>query len=1624
MGHGEQMQKHYKAFLSYSHSDTGVVNWLHKGLETYNVPKTLVGKPGRDGPIPKRLIPIFRDREELPTAVDLGAAINMALDGSDYLIVVCSPRSAKSLFVNEEILTFKRMGKQDRIMAIIIEGEPNGTDKPGMEDIECFPPALKFIVGDDGELSEERTEPIAADMRDGKDGKNNAKLKLIAGLLGVNFDDLAQREKKRQKRRQFFIGLAASAALMVGAAVLYNFNQLEQQAQTDASQQLVTRSAEALEQGDVPQALALARAALPMDLADPDKPYLRAAEIALYQAVEALSGASIIGHHSGAVSSITASKDESKFLSTSANGEVTLWGAAPLTEIGKLEGHEKGVTAAAFSDDGKLVATLEVSGELRIFDTSSLEQLQHWTQYASAGDRLEFASNSSTIIVTTFGNARAWDARTGKSIFPDTDEYAYIYRLSIDGDHVIYSSRNGLYAYAPETRTSRLIFEGATRSDHLDNFDFLQFYNDGKSVLYTEGNDAFVTDIGSPEHRQQITSWPGSTLVRLDEAAGKLTNWYDRKRYVWSLDALGAEPTIEAWAENYATANKLQHKGLVSFGRNDAEYIPFDGKNENQNFHVKYGKEALFAYGETRGITSAAAVGDSFIIGDSYGSIRRYSLSENEAEFFASKGKLDKYSLLADKGLVFYSTKVGILHRVNYRTGEYLSYDAGGPIQNFIVDEAGQFIALASTFGSIIILDAEKLTETSRLPYIVMSSYAQDMYFSSDGAKLFFREKESLFKFDLSQADQGLQLVEPKPKINAFDALQNGYLWAKKPSYHLDMISLPTLMDAPRIALNSTALPMIQRQTKDYILLSKSNSVVELWHIPSGTRLFSRPIAEQSRSDISANGSRVLLGLRTDGSGVAYAIIGNLQGTEITYVKVLIPAGEYVSELKLSQKGDYLIAARNTEDGSYLERINIDSNDGKTKRLAELPYSVNGVQIMAGNAILAMSNKTVSIINGDGTGAPFKWQGQAYAIDNSGQMLLLVKEGERYLLNVTTQKLTQVMPSKYFYSQLSWAHYEPTTNMLFLSDGRKIDQFIYDTSGDDTLVLRQTVAAEGLKILAGIDGSDATVMVQTQSGALCHWNSHEQVQTYQVPTLSNCRRLPFSAPSAVGKMGNTYAFMGTHYDLKIMKVEDEPANDNALTLSSEGQMLVLDGGSEAEILPVITSEKHIDFVSFEQGEAAIIDSHEYGGRILLFGSSRDQRKLLTVDSGGAVTLLIHAKGESFTEKTWPAKGLSAVALNASGSHIIFMETTGAVRIENISSGVTEHSFDILPASDMPSQGLGMPRQIWLSDTGAALQMQFGDSDFIAWKVGHDSVTHSSYIYPRTTPILGVQDKYILALTGDGLLATYPYKTGETKPLWTGDSSGPTSFTRSRTGKWLAGSSYNALWVWSLEDFSLQYQGSAGGGTLKFSPSDDFLTFRSDEGSAIMSLALPVVDKAAARQLDGITAYQLKTPLQLSQRQILRELNGVMLRSTLSADGMTDVSLVPEQKPKEIGLHISSNLKVLAYDTETGRISREYLPANSFLNDNATAVSGDASTLALMVDAQNIEIHNITGGASKILKSIDISVDGIWLNNDGSRLFTNSGTLIREWDVQAKSLINTITMADQPQNLIFGADPDN
>ncbi len=199
----------YRAFLSYSHRDTSEAAWLHKKLEEWRIDRDLVGRETTIGPVPETLRPIFRDREDFAGGHSLEQATHAALEASEFLIVLCSPSAVASDYVNEEVRKFKAMGRADRVIPVIIAGEPYS------DTFECFPPAVKYTVDDWGQITDTPAEPLAPDFRDRGDGRRRAAAKVVAGLLGVRYDEIRQRARQARSRARLQTTIAAASFLMV-----------------------------------------------------------------------------------------------------------------------------------------------------------------------------------------------------------------------------------------------------------------------------------------------------------------------------------------------------------------------------------------------------------------------------------------------------------------------------------------------------------------------------------------------------------------------------------------------------------------------------------------------------------------------------------------------------------------------------------------------------------------------------------------------------------------------------------------------------------------------------------------------------------------------------------------------------------------------------------------------------------------------------------------------------------------------------------------------------------------------------------------------------------------------------------------------------------------------------------------------------------------------------------------------------------------------------------------------------------------------------------------------------------------------------------------------------------------
>ncbi|MFC0004997.1 toll/interleukin-1 receptor domain-containing protein [Micromonospora siamensis] len=196
----------YWAFISYSHTDRRFARALHRRLEGYRLPRRVRPSPWSAGPSPVRLRPVFRDHEELPASTDLGGHLRVALDQSRNLVVLASSGAARSRWVDSEVRHFLDRGRAHDILLVVRDGNPGDPLDPAV-----LPPALRGRVD----------EALWVDTRGTRRPSRTAFLRLVAGMVGVGFDALWRRDRRRRWRRALSLSLALTLLFGIGGGLVW-----------------------------------------------------------------------------------------------------------------------------------------------------------------------------------------------------------------------------------------------------------------------------------------------------------------------------------------------------------------------------------------------------------------------------------------------------------------------------------------------------------------------------------------------------------------------------------------------------------------------------------------------------------------------------------------------------------------------------------------------------------------------------------------------------------------------------------------------------------------------------------------------------------------------------------------------------------------------------------------------------------------------------------------------------------------------------------------------------------------------------------------------------------------------------------------------------------------------------------------------------------------------------------------------------------------------------------------------------------------------------------------------------------------------------------------------------------
>ena len=442
----------YRAFISYRHVDPDRrwAKWLHTSIESYRVPQRLQ----RSGRVQDRLGRVFRDEEEFSASPNLTREIQLALEESEFLIVVCSPRTPESEWVNQEVVRFRQLGRDDRILALLIEGEPN----------QAFPRALceirKIAGGDTPDLQEliEKVEPLAADVRSRSSEsmrrvKRTALLRLLATLIGCKFDDLWQRDRERRRRQLVYRGVFAAvlSALFLGLTI-YAKNLWDNIVTARGRENLAAASDRAAA-GDHRTGLwQLQRTYNELPKNHP----LRAIALNFFAVEESLAERVFV--QPGSVRAVALSPQGKTILAAS-GAEAWLWSTDPRDEPRVLAAGDE-ITAATYSPDGKTIVTGSRGGQVLLWNSDTVARVGPLlANDATQVIAVAFSSQGDKLLAVSGNRVRLWSVDAARRASPLGDlaheppnETVRAAAFSPDGSYLLTAAGERAWLWSIEQR--------------------------------------------------------------------------------------------------------------------------------------------------------------------------------------------------------------------------------------------------------------------------------------------------------------------------------------------------------------------------------------------------------------------------------------------------------------------------------------------------------------------------------------------------------------------------------------------------------------------------------------------------------------------------------------------------------------------------------------------------------------------------------------------------------------------------------------------------------------------------------------------------------------------------------------------------------------------------------------------------------------------------------------------------------------------------------------------------------------------------------------------------------------------------------------------------------------------
>ena len=667
--------KTYWAFISYSSRDRKWGKWLHKRLENYLIPSEYQGLKLADGAeLGKHIRPVFRDRDELSGSSELGAVIEEALTRSRFLIVLCSPNSAASNWVNKEIEDFRAIHGDGKVLALILDGEPNASTNPNTDDaLECFPPALRYPL-----------EPLAGDLRTEADGKERGFLKILAGMADIGFDDLYRRHERAERKRRLVLGVVASVviAALTGLSI-FAFNQksiaetqtsiasrekeradverdlaIENEKRATAAETKAENEATRAQKSEAGAKFQLAHARWnskrvleARDLMEQIPEEYR--ELEWFLTKRRFEGSYLtLYQHRDAVSSTVYSPDGDLIASSSRDKTIKIWNAKTGQLIRTLAGHTDWVLSSVFSPDGRYIASSSNDKTIKIWDVKNGKEVRSLTGHAGSVTSVAFSSDGKQLASASWDKTvKIWNAESGSEIRTLTDHAQSVLSVAFSPDDRLIASGSVGTTKIWEAKTGKELkqFDKGTSPHEAvsfspdgrylasANWDGLMVWNvdtgkeerffinqksalafspDGRFIATTgEDNVINLTDLKSWKGIQTFTGHTG--LVRSisfsPDCSQVVSCSNDKTVKVWDVKPCTSQLLTDSLSQN-VSLNSLT--GNIAFSP-DGKYLAagFDSKaGTAMIWDAATGQQSQLLAGHTQGIRSVAFHPDGHLL--------------------------------------------------------------------------------------------------------------------------------------------------------------------------------------------------------------------------------------------------------------------------------------------------------------------------------------------------------------------------------------------------------------------------------------------------------------------------------------------------------------------------------------------------------------------------------------------------------------------------------------------------------------------------------------------------------------------------------------------------------------------------------------------------------------------------------------------------------------------------------------------------------------------------------------------------------------------------------------------------------------------------------------------------